>query len=92
MSETTKLYLITATVKVVDSYYYSNIYLTDGSTDLILYCSNASQYNWLKAFAGQEVTVELAPCNWNSKASFGACVLAVILEDGTKVYNDYNFK
>ena len=92
MSETTKLYRMTVSIKVVDSAYYSNIYVSNGDKDLILYCSSATQYNWLKAYDGQTVTVEIAPCNWNSKANFGACVLAVVNEDGTKELNSYNFK
>ena len=48
--------------------------------------SGAGQYSWLKAFTGQEVTMEVAPCNWNSKNYYAGCVLAVVLEDGTKMY------
>jgi hypothetical protein len=86
-----EVYVVTATVKVVDAQYYSNIYLVDGDTELLLYCSSASQYSWLKAYAGQTVTVELAPCNWNSKGSYRGCVLAVRNSDGTKVCNEFNF-
>ena len=91
-SHSTELYLVTATIKVVDAQYYSNIYLVDGSTELLLYCSSSSQYSWLKAYAGQTVTLEVAPCNWNEKTSYRGCVLAVVLEDGTKVLNTLNFK
>ena len=90
--ETTNIYLMEVTIKVVDAAYYSNIYVTDGTNDLLLYCSNSSQYSWLKAYNGQTVTVEIAPCNWNSKAGFAGCVLAVVNEDGTKVLNTLNFK
>ena len=88
---TTDVYVIKATVLVEDTQYSKNIYLTDGNVKLRLYCSSYNQYNWLKAFAGQEVTVEVAPCNWNSKNYYTGCVLAVVLEDGTKVYNTLNF-
>ena len=91
MSETTKLYVVTATVFVEETTYYTNIHLTNGTLNLRLYSSSASQYNWLKQFAGQEVTVELAVCNWNSKDYYTGCVLAVVLEDGTKVLNTLNF-
>ena len=91
MSETTKLYTLTATVTVEESAYYTNIYLVDGDIKVRLYCSSANQYNWLKAFAGQEVTIEIAPCNWNSKNYYTGCVLAVVNEDGTKVLNTLNF-
>ena len=76
---------------VVDGGYSSNIYLTDGSTQVRLYCSSASQYSWLKQYAGQEVTVEIAACNWNSKNYYVGCVLAVINADGTKTLNTLNF-
>ena len=86
-----EVYVVTATVKVVEAQYYSNIYITSGSTEVLLYCSSANQYNWLKAYAGQEITVEVAPCNWNSKGIYRGCVLAVVNEDGSKVCNELNF-
>ncbi len=90
-SHSTELYRLTVTIKVVDAQYYSNIYIVDGSTELLLYCSSASQYNWLKAYNGQTVVVEVAPCNWNEKTSYRGCVLAVVNADGSKVYNELNF-
>lgn len=92
VDSTTDVYVLKATVEVVESAYYTNIKITSGSTSVNLYCSSANQYNWLKAYAGQEVTLELAPCNWNSKSYYAGCVLAVILEDGTKVCNNLNFE
>lgn len=90
---TTTVYVLKAKVKVVDAQYYSNIYLTfDGAEhDFTLYCSSANQYSWLKAYNGQEVTVEIALCNWNSKNYYTGCVLALIKEDGTKICNELNF-
>ena len=89
---TTHVYTMKATIKVVDSTYYSNIYVSNGTIDIQLYSSSANQYNWLKAFAGQEITVEIAPCNWNSKSYYAGCVLSVINADGTKTYNQLNFQ
>ena len=89
---TTHVYTMKATVVLEESAYYTNIMLSDGSTTVRLYCSSASQYNWLKAYAGKEVTVEIAPCNWNSKNYYTGCVLAVVNADGTKVYNQLNFQ
>ena len=88
---TTNVYTMKATVKVEGSAYYTNISLTDGTTSIRLYCSSAAQYGWLQAFAGQEVTVEIAPCNWNSKDYYTGCVLSVINADGSKTYNTLNF-
>ena len=88
---TTTVFVLKATVTVEEAAYYSNIYLTDANgTQLRLYCSSANQYNWLKAFAGQEVTVEVAACNWNDKNYYTGCVLSVVTEDG-KVCNELNF-
>lgn len=90
---TTTVYVIKASVKVVEGPYSSNIYLTaDGAEkDFTLYCSSAKQYNWLKEFDGQEVTLEVALCNWNNKTYYVGCVLAVRNEDGTKICNELNF-
>ena len=87
----TTVFVTTATVTLEESAYYANIYLTSGETKLRLYSSSASQYNWLKQFAGQEITVEIAACNWNDKTYYTGCVLAVVLEDGSKIYNTLNF-
>jgi hypothetical protein len=87
----TSVFVVKAKVKVEESQYYTNIYLVDeNGTQLRLYCSSAKQYNWLKDFAGQEITIEVAACNWNDKNYYTGCVLAVITEDG-KVYNELNF-
>ena len=88
---TTTVYVLKATVKLVETPYYANIMLTSGNTEVRLYCSSANQYNWLKAFAGQEITVEMAACNWNSKNYYTGCVLAVRNADGSKTLNELNF-
>ena len=88
---TTEVYVLTATVTVEEAQYYSNIYITSGSTKIRLYCSSAGQYSWLKAYAGQEVTIEIAACNWNAKNYYTGCVLAVRNADGSKTCNELNF-
>ncbi len=87
----TTVYTMKATVLVEETQYSKNIYLTDGSIKVRLYCSSANQYRWLQDFNGQEVTVEIAPCNWNNKSYYVGCVLAVVHEDGTKTVNTLNF-
>lgn len=90
-SHSTEVYVVKAVVEVVETAYYTNLKITYNGTELALYCSGASQYNWLKEYAGQEITMEIAPCNWNDKKdNYRGCVLAVVLEDG-KVYNTLNF-
>ena len=87
---TTTVFVLKATVLVEESAYYTNIYLTDGSTKIRLYCSSAKQYGWLKEFSGQEMTVEIAACNWNDKNYYTGCVLAVVTDTG-KILNTLNF-
>lgn len=86
----TTVFVLTVTVEVNETAYYTNIKLASGSTKISLYCSSANQYTWLKAFAGQEVTMEIAACNWNDKSYWTGCALAVYTEDG-KIYNTLNF-
>ncbi len=87
---TTEVYVVKATVNFNETAYYTNVNLSDNGTKLNLYCSSGSQYSFLKAFAGQEVTLEIAPCNWNNKSYYVGCVLVVYTEDG-KVLNELNF-
>lgn len=91
LSQVTRVYVLRATVNVVSTSYYTKIELTHEGTTVSLYCSGAGQYAWLQQFAGTEVTLELAPCNWNSKNYYTGCVLAVYTDDG-KVLNQLNFE
>jgi uncharacterized protein YdeI (BOF family) len=88
----TDVYVVKAIVEWVETDRYSSVKLVNAQGETLgLYCSGAGQYSWLSEFAGQEVTMEIAACNWNDKTYYRGCVLAVILEDGTKVCNTFNF-
>ena len=69
---------------------YGSVTINDGDASFSLYHSGAAQYSFLQQFAGQEVTLEIAACNWNSKNYWRGCVLSVITEDG-KIINMLNF-
>ncbi len=87
----TEVYVATGTIVIEESAYYSNIKLqTPNGSKITLYSSSSNQYNWLKAFAGEEITVEIVPCNWNGKSYYAGCVLAVRTADG-KICNELNF-
>ena len=86
----TTVYVLTATVNYVETNFYTTLELTSNGTKVSLYMSGAGQYKFLKAFAGQEVTLEIAPCNWNNKTYWAGCVLAVRTADG-KLLNTLNF-
>lgn len=88
----TEVYVVEGIIEVVEQTHYSSIKLKslDGSVSIILYSSSANQYGFLKPYNGQQVTVELAPCNWNSKTYYAGCVISVIV-DGVKVMNELNF-
>ncbi|MBE6634287.1 MAG: hypothetical protein E7620_08120 [Ruminococcaceae bacterium] len=91
VDHSTSVYVIKATVQFEETAYYTSVKLVSGSTKLTLYCSSGSQYSFLKQFNGQEVTLEIAPCNWNNKTFYAGCVLAVRMSDGSKVINTLNF-
>ena len=86
----TTVYVLTAKVEYVDGGRYTSLKLVSGTDVVNLYMSGAGQYSWLQAFTGQEVTMEIAPCNWNNKQYWRGCVLAVRTADG-KVFNTLNF-
>lgn len=88
----TTVFLLKASIKVVENDFYTSMTLvaSDGTT-INLYNGSAAQYSFLFPFAGEEITVEIAPCNWNDKNYWRGCVLAVVHSDGTKTYNTLNF-
>ena len=87
----TEVYVATGKIVIQETNYYSNIKIeSPNGKQITLYSSSANQYNWLKAYAGQEITVEIVPCNWNGKNYYAGCVIAVITEDG-KILNELNF-
>ena len=86
----TTVFVVKAKVVVEETQYYTKIFLQDGSTKITLYSSSAKQYSWLQAYSGQEITVELAACNWNDKSFYAGCVLAVVNADGSKTINELN--
>ena len=88
----TEVYVVKAIVEVVETGYFTSIKIksTDGNTTLSLYCSSANQYSFLKPYNGQEVELELAMCNWNSKTYYACCVISVSY-NGQKTMNTLNF-
>jgi hypothetical protein len=88
VDHTTEVY--TMTVKVKETGYTYELTNADGSVKVTLYSGGKDQYSMLKDYVGQEITVEIVACNWNSKGYKGA-ILAIILPDGTRVVNTLNF-
>jgi len=65
--------------------------INQGTDYIAFYKGSAAQYAWLASYSGQEVTLEIALCNWNNKSEWKCCVLAIRLADGTKIVNELNF-
>lgn len=87
------VYVVEAIIEVTEAAYYTSIAITgikDTSIKFSLYCSSANQYSFLKQYAGEQVTLELAMCNWNSKSYYTGCVISVT-KDGVKTNNTLNF-
>ncbi len=87
----TEVYVLKVKVEFTSGGYSSGVSLTADGTSISLYCSGAGQYSWLREFDGQEVTLEVAACNWNSKTYWRGCVIAVRTAEG-KVLNNLNFE
>ncbi len=90
----TNVYTVKAKLKITDTGYYTSICLyADGVDKYTVYCSSANQYNWLSnAFeADTELTLDIAPVNWNNKKFWAGCVLSAT--DGTtRIDNALNYK
>ena len=87
---TTEVYTMKVKVAESENGYAYVLTSADGSFRITLYSGSKGQYSWLAQYIGQEITVEVAACNWNSKGYKG-CVLAIVLPDGTKIINTLNF-
>ena len=84
---TTNGYIVSCKVSVGQN----AVVLQGENSTITLYASGVSAYSWLSKYAkDQVVTLEIALCNWNAKG-YKACVLAICLEDGTKILNTTNF-
>lgn len=87
---TTSVYVLTGTLTFPSG--YGQVKLQDANGNTIgFYASGSAQYSYLSAYAGQEVTLEVAICNWNSKDYWTGCAIAIRLADGTKILNTLNF-
>ncbi len=87
---TTQVYSLTATIAYEESNYYTRYALTSGESRIQLYAANAGQYSFLSDYKDQEVEMEIALCNFNSKNYYTAVCLSITV-DGNKIYNKLNF-
>ena len=87
---TTQVYIIEAATKFSSD--GRSVIIENGGKSLALYASGVGQYKWLTDLVLEKTArMEVALCNWNNKTTYKAYVLAVYLEDGTKVVNPNNF-
>lgn len=87
---TTEVYTLTATISYEETNYYSRYALTSGDARIQLYSANAGQYSFLSNYKNQEVEMEIALCNFNSKSYYTAVCLSITV-DGNKICNQLNF-
>lgn len=90
---TEKIYTLNASLKKVESTYYSNVYLKDGDEEALLYSSSGSQYSWATQYVDSEddkFDMEVAIVNFNGKQK--PILLSLTLDDGEKLICSNNFK
>ena len=92
VAHTTKVYVVTGTIKRVVTGYSTDTYVCDGDNEFMLYAGGPAHYKWLEAYAydHQTLTIEIAVCDWNNNGNKG-CVLSITTEDGTQIFNTLNF-
>lgn len=96
---TTEVYLVRAKIRLEKNNYYTNLYVDDPVNmdesgkyySIRLYSSSANQYSWLFDYEGQEITLAIAPCNWNQKNYYTGCALFAQDSTGKIIYNTLNF-
>ena len=87
---TTEVYVFTGKLTFPSGFGQPAINDANGNS-ITFYCSGVGQYGFLQEYVNQEVTLEIALCNWNDKTYWTGCVLAIRLADGTKIVNSLNF-
>ena len=87
---TTEVYVLTGILTFPSGYGQPAIW-DDNNNSIGFYCSGVGQYSFLQEYVGQEVTLEIAICNWNGKTWWTGCAIAIRLADGTKIVNQLNF-
>ena len=86
----TTVYVLTGTLTFPNGNGQPAIKDANGNS-VSFYCSGSGQYSFLQPYVGQEVTLEIIPCNWNAKTYWRGCAIAIRLADGTKIVNQLNF-
>lgn len=89
---TSKGYRVKARIVKDSAIYYTNFKLGNGSKTINFYAGNGeTQYGYLlNDLVNQEVTVEVAICNWNSSDYCALTIIAVVTETG-KLVNTCNW-
>ena len=88
----TTVFVLKATITTEGNNFFTNYVLSDGTNRVTLYAgSGKTQYKCLEPYVGQEVTIEVAACNWNNKTYYTGCMLSITTADGTVVYNTLCF-
>ncbi len=90
VDHTTEVYALKATITYEATKNYSRYALTSGDSRIQLYSANAGQYSFLNDYKGQEVDMEVAICNFNTKNYYTAVCLSITV-NGTKICNELNF-
>ena len=91
MAFVAKGYLIKLESPHTTNYYISFKSEYEKDNSFYLYAGSGSQYSAFSSFVGEEVTLEFALCDWNSKSEYRACLISAY-NDNTKVINSLNFR
>lgn len=89
---TENIYTLSGTLSFEGDGFSSKLYVVVGETKLLMYTSSANQYNWLRDYADQTVTMDLALCNWNGQGVKGSILAIYDATTNEKITNNLNFE
>ncbi len=59
----------------------------DKTSSISLYTNSGNEYDWLLDYSDQELTLEIALCNWNNKKFYKACVIKAYTSTNQELVN-----
>lgn len=84
---TDKVYVVKASIKKTPGPRSSTVKIYVGETSIMCYTNSGNEYDWAQAYFDQEVTLEIALCNWNKKDFYKCNILSLTDSTGNKIVN-----
>ena len=84
---TDKVYVVKASIQKTPGQRSSTVRIYVGETSIMCYTNSGKEYDWAQDYFDQEVTLEIALCNWNKKSFYKCNILSLTDSTGNKIVN-----